>query len=188
MKFPHSERLQLACRFERIVQGEQHRDGRRYLPLLIFKVDPLQSESDLENPHPEPFLLGVVDRHHRVDLAQVGQHGKAKLVFLLGQIRLQQAPYRQGFLPETNGLRPSTRPQSFGKVLEVHSWERQRGLLAYEELFSELLLDVGGSVIGVRTIATSPDIAASIGCEQVQPGDWLAVGESRIDILAFEPD
>jgi hypothetical protein len=188
MKFPQSERLQLACQLERVVQGEQHKDGRRYLPLLIFKIDPLTPEGGLENPSPDPLFLGVVDRHHRVDLKLVGQHGKAKLVFLLGQIRMQEAPYRQGFVPETTGLRPSTRPQSFGKVLAVDSWEKQSGQLAFEQLYSELLLDVGGSTIGVRTIATSNDLSASIGSEQIKPGDWLAVGESRIDILGFEAD
>ncbi len=60
-------------------------------------------------------------------------------------------------------------------------------MLPYETLFTELLLDVGDGIVGVRTSLTADDMASKIGAAELEPGDWLAVARSRIDILDFEP-
>lgn len=188
MNFPYSEELMLPCTFERIVQGELHRDGRRYLPLLLFRIDTLKSAGEIEQITPDGMLLGVVDRHHKVDLAHVGQRGTVRLVFLLGRVRVQTGAPRQGFVSETgDSARASTRPGAFGRVVRVPAWEAERSHLPYEALYTELTLDVGGATIGVRTSATAGNLRETIGKETIEPGDWAEVGESRIDILGFVP-
>ncbi len=133
--------------------------------------------------------MGVVDRHHYVDPELVGRHGTARFVYLLSSLALQPTgQQRQGIIAD--GRTPghiSTAPPAYGRVVAVPGWQLQRGVLPYETLFTELLLDVGDGVIGVRTSLTADDIAARIGTPALKSGDWLAVGRSRIDILGFEP-
>lgn len=176
-RFPYQDRLKLPARFVRYVPGKLHPDGRRYLPLLIFDVG-------ISAP------LGVVDRHHRVPEEQVGRAGIARLVFLLSEVVLQpDGERRQGLEPELRlGERASTAPEAFGRVLVVPTWEEQRGTLAYESLFTELVLDIGIGVVGVRTAATADSLAEALGKARIETGDWVKVGRSRIDILEFEPD
>ena len=207
MRFPLSEQLNLPCTFAQLVPGRQHADGRRYLPLIVLRLaDALPGDS-----HPVVAALGVVDRHHVVDLALEGRAGVARLVFLLSGVRLQvgQPPFhsvapepgspersrrvegsgfRQGLVAEaglTTG-RFSTAPIAYGRVIAVPSWEAEREHLPYESLYTELLLDIGAGVIGVRTSVTATSLAEMIGKPQIEPGDWLEVRRSRVDILAFE--
>src|SRR5262245_47179042 len=95
MRFPATNQLALPCRFERLVPGKLHADGRRYLPLILLRLP--------EPPAGAPAvpLLGVVDRHHVVDLALEGRDGVARLVFLLSNVRLQEPP-RQGLEAEAD--------------------------------------------------------------------------------------
>ncbi|HJZ47338.1 MAG TPA: hypothetical protein VKE41_09240 [Roseiflexaceae bacterium] len=184
MRFPLSEQLNLPCTFERLVPGRRHADGRRYLPLIVLR---LRDASPLDG-RPAATALGVVDRHHVVDAALEGRAGVARLVFLLSSVRLQAGPPLQGLAAE-HGLadgRASTMPAAYGRVVAVPSWEAEREHLPYESLYTELLLDIGLGVIGVRTSLTAASLAETIGKPRVEPGDWLEVRRSRIDILAFD--
>lgn len=178
MRFPAADKLLLPCRFERFVPGRPHADGRRYLPLIVLRIV----------ADPQAPLVGVVDRHHRVDPALEGSAGVARLVFLLSAVRLQQPPYRRGLLAEV-GLEPgraSTAPLAYGRATAVPTWEVAERHLPYETLYTELLLDIGSGIVGVRTNATADDLAAHIGKPRIEAGDWLEVRRSRIDILSFE--
>ena len=184
MRFPHSEQLRLPCLFERFVPGQPHPDGRRYLPLIVLRPAASSQPGGVTNV----TALGVVDRHHVVDLADEGHAGVAKLVCLLSSVRLQDSPPRQGLLAEP-GLpigRASTGPAAYGQVLAVPSWEAEREHLPYESLYTELLLDIGIGVVGVRTSLTAASLAETIGKSRIEPGDWLEVRRSRIDILGFD--
>jgi hypothetical protein len=175
MRFPHIEQLSLPCVFERFVPGKQHADGRRYLPLIVLGLAPALS-------------LGIVDRHHVVDPALEGRAGVARLVFLLSAVRLQEGEPRQGLEAEA-GLasgRASTAPEAYGRVVAVPSWEAEQAHLPYQALYTELLLDIGAGVVGVRTSVTAASLAEAIGKPRIEPGDWIEVHRSRIDILAFE--
>lgn len=175
-RFPHAESLHLPATFARYVPGRPHPDGRRYLPLLVFDVG-------------AGMPIGVVDRHHLVDPELEGKRGTARLVFLLSAVTLQpNGERRQALVPEpaSRGM-ASTAPEAFGRVIAVPTWEEQRGTLAYESLYTELLLDIGLGVVGVRTAATAPDLEQSLGKLRLEQGDWIRVGRSRIDILGFEP-
>jgi hypothetical protein len=176
-RFPHQEELRLPATFVRYVPGRLHPDGRRYLPLLIFDVG-------ADTP------IGVVDRHHLVPEDLVDRTGVARLVFLLSNVTLQPAgAYRRELVPEIGlGGRASTAPEAYGQVLAVPTWEAQSGTLAYESLYTELLLDIGRGVVGVRTATTADNLAEALGKPRIEPGDWIKVGRSRIDILDFEPD
>ena len=182
MRFPALETVALPCAFAEVVPGRPHPDGRRYLPLLVLR---------LPAPDDDPAraaLLGVVDRHHRVDEALAGRAGVARLIFLLSAVRVLDAP-RQGLFAE-EGLvagRPSTAPVAYGRVAAVPAWESAQQHLPYETLYTELVLDVGIGTIGVRTSATAASLAEAIGKPRIAPGDWLAVRRSRVDILAFIP-
>lgn len=180
MHFPNIAQLALPCRFEWVVPGALHADGRRYLPLLVLRP----THSGLLGA----LALGVVDRHHIVAPDLAGRNGIAKLVFLLSSIRLQSPPYRAGLFAEAGHTpeRPSTRPHAYGQVVDVLTWETERAQLPYEALYTELLLDIGIGTLGVRTSMTAPDLAAALGTAQIMPGDWLAVERSRIDILGFD--
>jgi hypothetical protein len=183
MRFPATEQLQLRCHFERLVPGKLHADGRRYLPLILLR--PIEPPA---TGMPTVPVLGVVDRHHVVDQTLAGRDGIARLVFLLSNVRLQEPPLRQGLEPEP-GIeqgRASTAPIAYGRVLAVPTWEAQQQHLPYESLYTELLLDIGLGVVGVRTNATADSLAERLGKPQIEPGDWLRVWRSRIDILAFE--
>jgi hypothetical protein len=184
MRFPHAEQLSLACVFERLVPGKLHPDGRRYLPLIVLRLFGAARPNDATTV----TTLGVVDRHHIVDPALEGCAGVARLVFLLSSVRLQDSPHRQGLVAE-DGLaesRASIAPAAYGQVIAVPSWEAEREHLPYESLYAELLLDIGVGVVGVRTSVTAASLAESIGKSSIEPGDWLEVRRSRIDILAFE--
>lgn len=177
MRFPLIDKLDLPCALERLVPGQLHPDGRRYLPLVILRP----------TLAPGP-LLGVVDRHHRVREADEGRLGRARLVCSLSALRLQGGVGRRGLEPEA-GLRPgaaSTAPLVYGEVLEVAAWERGGVELPYETLYAELLLDVGLGVVGLRTSLTAADMAVAIGKPELAPGDFVELRRSRIDILAFE--
>jgi hypothetical protein len=185
MRFPRVEQLTLPCRFEQLVPGRPHPDGRRYLPLILLGLPP-QAGSP---PGASVRTLGVVDRHHVVDPALEGRVGIARLVFLLSGVRVQEPPFRQG-LEDAAGSAAggmSTAPVAYGRVISIPTWEAERTPLPYEALHTELLLDIGIGVVGVRTSATAASLAESLGKAQIEPGDWLQVSRSRIDILGFEP-
>lgn len=179
MRFPAIDELHLPCRFADVVPGKLHPDGRRYLPQLIF---------DLPSSDGGITRLGVVDRHHRVDLGLVGRAGVAKLIWLLGSIQSQQPPLRQGLFDERSSGRISGAPGAWGQIALVPAWEAERERLSYQALYLELVLDIGIGTVGVRTSATAPDLAAKIGTTEFRPGDWAVAGPARIDILAFVPD
>ena len=185
MRFPHSDQLAFPCVFERLVPGQLHADGRRYLPLIVLRPTGVPGPAGL----PNIAGLGVVDRHHRVDLALAGRVGVAQLVFLLSQVRLQASPPRLGLQAEEALAvgRVSTMPAAFGRVLAVYAWEAEREHLPYEALYTELLLDIGIGTIGVRTSVTAASLAESLGKPQIEPGDWIEVRRSRIDILGLAP-
>lgn len=182
MRFPLLEQLDLPCVFEGIVPGQLHPDGRRYLPLIVLRPT---GRADLL---PAGLLLGVVDRHHRVAEEAVGRTGRARLVCALSDLRLQAPPPRTGLRPEAHwpgGV--STRPVLLGRVVAVAAWEASSGHLPYEALYTELSLDIGVGIVGLRTSVTADNMAAAIGKARVEPGDYIELTRSRIDILGFEP-
>jgi hypothetical protein len=182
MRFPSADQLALPCRFERFVPGKPHADGRRYLPLIVLKLTNTPPAGSLA-----VRLLGVVDRHHVVDPALEGREGVARLVFLLSNVQIQESP-RQG-LEAAEGLaegRASIAPVAYGRVVAVPTWEAEQQHLPYESLYTELLLDIGLGVVGVRTNATAASLTEHLGKPRLDPGDWIRVWRSRIDILAFD--
>lgn len=178
MKFTLASQLSLPCSIERIVPGALHADGRRYLPLIVLRLE--------HAPDNTVTQVAVVDRHHRVDPTHAGRRGSARLVFLLSQIRLLDRPRAGLFDPAASGGRASTMPEACGQVLAVPTWEQSAGHLPYETLYTELLLDIGAGVVGVRTSATAESLEQQLGAAQIAPGDWIKVTRSRIDILSFE--
>jgi len=190
MRFPLSDQLVLPCTFEGLVPGRLHPDGRRYLPLILLRL-PAPGHSPASAGAAQVTnvtTLGVVDRHHVVDQALEGRKGIARLVFLLSSVRLQEPPFRLGLVEEQGaaGGWASTAPTAYGRVITVPTWEAGQQHLPYESLYTEMLLDVGIGVVGVRTSATAASLAESLGKARVEPGDWMSVWRSRIDILAFE--
>src|SRR6478609_6390478 len=138
MRFPSSEQLNLRCTFAQLVPGRQHPDGRRYLPLIVLRLADARPVGD----QPALVALGVVDRHHVVDLALEGRAGVARLVFLLSGVSMQVGQPRLGLVAE-DGLaegRASTAPIAYGRVVAVPAWEAEREHLPYESLYTELLL------------------------------------------------
>lgn len=174
-RFPLLDRLALPATFDSYVPGNLHPDGRRYLPLLIFKLA-------------GGISIGVVDRHHIVDPELEGRSGVVKLVFLLSSVELQPPhAFRQGIFTEPhNRGGMTTMPEAYGSVVAVPSWEVEQGHLPYDSLYTELVLDVGGGTIGVRTHVTADNLAAKIGKAQLAVGDWITVSRSRVDILGFD--
>jgi hypothetical protein len=174
-RFPLLERLAVPVTFDSYVPGKVHPDGRRYLPLLVFKLA-------------GGVMLGVVDRHHLVDPQLEGCTGIARLVFLLSNIMLQSpAATRQGIFAEPfNRGGMTTTPEAYGQIVAVPSWEVERGHLPYDRLYTELLLDVGVGTVGVRTHVTADDLSVKLGKAQLVTGDWIAVSRSRVDILGFD--
>lgn len=177
MRFPALAALALPCRFNRWQPGVRTADGRLVLPTIVFD---LPAGAGIRQ-------IGVVDRHHLVERPAPDTKGIARLVFLLGQFRVQAGTHRHGF-DDADSPHYSTAPAAFGQVTQVLSWDVQRGNLPYESLYTELVLDIGVGTIGVRTHATAPSLVAQIGRDPVSTGDWLALSPSRIDILAFVPD
>jgi len=188
MRFPLVEQLDLPCTFEGFVPGRLHPDGRRYLPLILFRLAAPSASSVVAAPVTNVTTLGVVDRHHVVDQALEGRTGIARLVFLLSNVRLQAPPLRQGLVDEQGEAAGGTSiaPVAYGRVVAVPTWEQSQAPLPYESLYTELVLDVGLGMIGVRTNATAADLSESLGKARVEIGDWLRVWRSRIDVLAFE--
>jgi hypothetical protein len=180
MRFPSSDQLGLRCRFERFVPGRLHADGRRYLPLILLRPSEVPDVTTVPT-------LGVVDRHHVVDPALEGREGLARLVFLLSSVRLQEPPLRRGLVAEDGQDEGplSTAPIAYGQVVAVPTWEAEQQHLPYESLYTELLLDIGTGIVGVRTNATAASLAEHLGKTRIEPGDWLRVWRSRIDILGF---
>ncbi|MEP7190596.1 MAG: hypothetical protein ABI901_15505, partial [Roseiflexaceae bacterium] len=101
---------------------------------------------------------------------------------------VEGSEFRQGLVAEEGLIagRVSTAPTAYGRVVAVPAWEAEREHLPYESLYTELLLDIGVGIIGVRTSVTAASLAETIGKSQIEPGDWLEVRRSRIDMLAFE--
>ncbi|MBX0329876.1 hypothetical protein K2Z83_19615 [Oscillochloris sp. ZM17-4] len=186
MRFPLIDTLNLPCVFERLVPGRPHPDGRRYLPLIVLRPTAPPGPGAIT---PEGLLLGVVDRHHRVDASAVGRAGVARLVFALSALRIQAPPQRAGLEPEPGWAqgRASTAPTLLGRVKEVAAWEQGGAQLPYQTLYAELTIDAGVGVVGLRTSLTAEDMAAAIGAARVVAGDWVELRRSRIDVLAFEP-
>jgi hypothetical protein len=186
VRFPLIDMLNLPCTFERLVPGQLHPDGRRYLPLLVLRPTVAPATATVT---PEGLRLGVVDRHHRVDPAAVGRDGLARLVFALSALCLQQPPYRLGLLPEVVGSAEtvSLAPTLLGRVAAVAAWEQGSAQLPYQSLYAELAIDTGLGVVGLRTNITAEDLSATLGAERLAPGDWVELRRSRIDILGFEP-
>ncbi|MFQ3663876.1 MAG: hypothetical protein SNJ69_15995 [Chloroflexaceae bacterium] len=183
MRFPLLNRLTLPCVLERLIPGQPHPDGRRYLPLVVLR--PTGGPAD----GPSSVRIGVVDRHHRVRESQVGRGGAARLVCSLGVLRRQEAPPRRGLVPESGWTPPraSLAPTFYGRVVEIITWETERGMLPYETLYAELLLDIGLGTVGLRTGATADDLTSAFGRARLEPGDAVELARSRIDILEFEP-
>lgn len=183
MRFPLADQLAVPCHFERLIPGQLHPDGRRYLPLIILR--PLVPEAKL----PPDFRLAVVDRHHRVREADQGRNGSAQLVFALGALRAQTPPYQHGLLVEA-GAHParSETPTALGQVLAISAWEEGGGALPYRTLYAELTLDLGMGVIGVRTNLTAPDLAVALGVPRLEVGAYARLTQARIDILGFVPE
>jgi hypothetical protein len=182
MRFSALEQVALPCVFEQLIAGRLHADGRRYLPLIVLRVPRMHGDTE------RATLIGVVDRHHRVDPGLAGSAGVARLVFLLSTVRVQTSS-RIGLFPEpvADPSRISTVPLAFGRVTAVPAWETESAHLPYQSLYTELVLDIGIGTIGVRTSATATSLADMIGKSRIEPGDWLEVERSRVDILAFEP-
>lgn len=179
MIFTNAEQLGLPCRFERYVTGDLHADGRRYLPLLVFGL--LQPVSG------GITQIGVVDRHHQVEPTLTGREGTARLVLLLSSLRLIKTP-RSGFFDQNIAHgRASTMPEAYGRVVAVPAWEVGTENLPYETLYTELLLDIGSGVVGVRTSTTGVNLTTQIGKPRLEPDDWIVATRSRIDVLKFTP-
>jgi hypothetical protein len=178
MRFPLLDLLDLPCVFERLIPGKIHPDGRRYLPQILLRPT-AEGAGDL--------LLAVVDRHHLVAEADVGRTGSAQIVCALSHLRLQAPPLQLGLVPEP-GLRGdmTSEPTVFGRVVAVAAWEITRGQLPYEALYTELALDIGLGVVGLRTSLTAPSLAKTIGKATIVPGDHIMLTRSRIDILGFK--
>jgi len=174
-RFPLIDQVTLPVHFERTIAGKLHRDGRRYLPLLVLRL-------------PDGARIGVVDRHHVVAPELSGHKGTARLVFLLSNVTLQKdGAQRQGIVPETDDQNHvSTAPDMYGRVVAVPTWEVRRGDLPYDVVYMELLIDVGTGVVGLRTNVTADDLAAKLGTDQFTKGDWVQVSRSRVDILGFD--
>lgn len=181
--FPCVEQLALPCCFVRFVPGKPHANGKRYLPLIVFEAP--RHVGAAAGP---AILLGIVDRHHVVDTALEGRIGIAQLVFLLSTVQLQSNPVRHGLEDESGATGGAIlAPTIYGRVVAAPTWEMHQEHLPYQELFAELLLDIGIGVVGVRTHLTADSLAEKLGKPQIEPGDWLRVSRSRIDILGFKP-
>lgn len=172
MYFPLHDQLNLPAVIERIVPGQLHPDGRRYLPQILLR------------PYGTDMLLGVVDRHHRVAAASAGQAGVARLVCAMGVVRAQTPPYRLGLEPAP-GWRGGAcfDPHILGRVQSIAVWEPANGPLAQATVYSELSLDLGLGLVGLRANLDPAALAATT----LTPGDYLGLTRTRIDILSFTP-
>jgi hypothetical protein len=173
MRFPLYDQLDLPCVFEQLVPGQLHSDGRRYLPQIMLRPTGAGG-----------LLLGVVDRHHRVALAEVGRAGTARLICALGVVRAQTPPYRLGLAPPAAGWRGGAcfDPLVLGRVLELAAWEPVSGPLAAATIYVELSLEIGLGVVGLRANLSQADL----GAQMIAPGDHLELTRTRIDVLGFD--
>jgi hypothetical protein len=172
MHFPLHDHLNLPCVIEQIVPGKPHPDGRRYLPQILLR------------PYGTDMLIGVVDRHHRVAAASSGQAGQARLVCAMGAVRAQTPPYRLG-LEHGPGWRGGAcfDPHILGRVHSIATWEPAGGPLAQATVYSELSLDLGMGLVGLRANLDPAALTATT----LAPGDYLELTHARIDILSFTP-
>ncbi|GAC1552450.1 MAG: hypothetical protein NVS2B7_28420 [Herpetosiphon sp.] len=174
-RFAGQHALALPATFTAVIPGKIHPDGRRYLPLLIWTLA-------------NGLKIGTIDRHHLIDQHLVGRAGSLGIIFLLSTLALQPTGnHRLGLDPDAAPDRPSTAPTAYGKVSAVLSWELQQETLAFETVYAELLLDIGIGIVGVRTATAAPSLASAIGKTTLAAGDWITVGRSRIDVLAWTP-
>lgn len=173
MRFPNLAELALPATFEQVIPGRLHPDGSRYLPIIGLRLD-------------SGGFMGVVDRHHRVDLAQAGARGIARLVFLLSSLRLQTPPARLAALSSADAHAPALRWTASGQIVALPTWEQQR-LFDTDRVYAEAHVDVGLGRVGVRTTLTAPHLATLVGADRLSIGDWITISHSRIDILGFEP-
>ena len=173
MRFPALEQVALPATLVALNPGRLHRDGARYLPLVVLRLA-------------DGTQLGVVDRHHRVDPDAVGKAGLARLIFQLSRIQLQPpGQQRRGIAvppDERHGI--SVMPAAFGQIVSVLTWEQHRKL-GYASLYTELLIDIGAGTVGLRTTVAGASLTEAIGSEQLQAADWIELANSRIDMLAF---
>lgn len=176
MRFTAIADVRMPALFRGVTPGQQHHDGRRYLPILHFIPQ-------LAMQVPTPMqTLAVVDRHHLVDPQLVGQYGMVQLVLLLAPFALQTLPYQQGFSDVGS---PAHVPHVYGQVTHVATWEIPETPLPYQSLYCEFVLDVGGGTVGVRTHVSATRLADRIGTPMLAPGDWVMIPRPRIDVLGF---
>ena len=171
MRFPQLEQVALPSTFIDLQPGRLHRDGSRYLPLIVLRLA-------------DGTRLGVVDRHHRVDPGAVGRAGVARLIFQLSRIRLQPTGQERRGLVGSPAEPISLMPAAFGQIAAVLAWEQQ-GSLGFESLYTELLIDLGLGTVGLRTTVSGASLGAAIGSERLQAADWVELINSRIDILEW---
>lgn len=173
MHFPNLDMVAVNATFAQLKPGRLHRDGSRYLPLIVLQL-------------PDGTRLGVTDRHHRVNPDDVGQAGTARLIFQLSRLRIQAAgQHRRTIIARAHEQGSiTTMPAAFGQIIAIPTWEQHRKL-GYESLYTELLIDIGIGTVGLRTTVTGDNLAAIIGVARLHVGDWVELDNSRIDILAF---
>jgi len=176
MRFPEVQSVALPATFVEFRPGRLHPSGMRYLPLIVLRLA-------------DGVMLGVVDRHHRVEAADVGQAGTARLIFQLSLI--QEQPPGQQVAAITPGAHErgefSIEPLVFGQIAALHTWEQHRKL-GYESVYTEMLLQVGPGTVGLRTTITGDDLDEAIGANRLREGAWIKLENSRIDILEFAPE
>ncbi len=187
VRFPLINIIAVSCVFERFVPGALHPDGRRYLPLIVLRPTTPPAPDTIT---PEGLRLGVVDRHHLIAESDVGRTGVARLVFALSALRVQSPLSRIGIEPEDGWTtrQASLTPTLYGQVVTVATWEPGGEHLPYRTLYTEMIIDAGIGMVGLRTTVTAENMTAAIGAERVVPGDWVELQRSRIDILAFTPE
>lgn len=176
MRFTAIADVGLPALFCDVTPGQRHHDGRQYLPILHF--------TPLGHMHVTTPMstLSVVDRHHVVNTAAVGQQGVVQLVLLLSPFFLQKPPYQHGFGDVGS---PARVPQVHGHVTQVATWEVPETPLPYQSLYCEFVLDVGAGTVGVRTHISAPRLVDKLGTDALRVGDWVTVPRPRIDVLGF---
>lgn len=176
MRFPELHAVALPATFVEFRPGRLHPSGMRYLPLIVLRLA-------------SGVTLGVVDRHHRVDAADVGQRGIARLIFQLSAVQEQPAGQGEaGIVPAAYERGEfSIEPLVLGRIARLHTWEQHRKL-GYESVYTEMLLDVGAGTVGLRTTITGDDLNDVIGATRLDEGAWVRLENSRIDILEFTPE
>jgi hypothetical protein len=171
MRFAAPAQLRLDATVEHVIPGELHPDGRRYLPRLLLQLHDV-------GPHGTPATqLLIVDRHH-VSIATDwrGRPVHVALLCALSSIRRQTPPYRDGWLAPSADRAFGDLPIA-GQITAVPIWEAPPADAAFPTVYCELLLRIGSSLIGVKTGLPADDQPP------LQPGDWIELLRSRIDLL-----